>query len=362
MAAAPRPGAVTAWNPAAAVTGRLLLAALAGFAALLLLARAAGVPAGTVLQALVQGAAGTPAAVSETLLHTAPILLAGLAAAWAFRGGLFNIGGEGQLLWGALAAAWVGQAPGFSAPLHAGLALAAGAAAGAAWAYPAALLKVRRGTPEVASTLLLNFVALHLTGWLANGPLHAPGEQSARTAAVRAEALLPSLSGSRLHFGVLIAAAAAVLLFLLLRLSRHGFQITTVGANPAAAAACGIARDRLWTRILLESGALAGLAGAIEVLGVHRFFQAGFSPGYGFEGIAAALLAMSHPLLLLLSSLFMAGLANGAVEVEIATGLSKHMVTLLQAILIIIVAVRVSPKSSIAWIISRAGRLNRAAR
>lgn len=297
---------------------------------------------GTALSALVGGAVGSPFAWSGSLRNAVPILFTGLAVGWAFRAGLFNIGAEGQLLWGALAAAWVGTALRLPPMLHLPVALAAGAAAGAIWAWPAAALKLKRGTPEVLSTLLLTFIAQQLTTWLANGPLHGPGEQGARTAAIHSSAYLPMIEGGglRIHSGLPLAVVTAIALGIWLARGRFGFQVRIVGQNPDAARAADIPVDRIRTLVLLQSGALAGLAGAVEVLGALHFFQAGFSPGYGYEGIPVAILAGSQPIGVVLAAFFWGALANGAVEMESAVGLSHYLVMVIQGLVVVAVAAR----------------------
>jgi simple sugar transport system permease protein len=341
----------------------VLRLAAAVFLALVLVAglsAAAGAPPVRAIQSLLAEAFGSPFVWTGTLLHAVPILLTGLAVAWAFRAGLFNIGAEGQFLWGALAAAWVGAAVKLPAPLHLPLALAAGAAAGALWAWPAALLKARRGTPEVLTTLLLSFVAVHLTTWAANGPLHAPDQQGARTAAIAATAQLPVLlAGTRLHTGLPLALLAAALLAAVLARTRFGFQLRVVGRNPEAARASNIPVERTWSRVLLQSGALAGLAGAVEVLGVHHYFQAGFSPGYGYEGIAVAILGGATPGGTVLAAVLLGGLANGvvgmAVDLNLSSEVARSMAGVVQAVVVLAVAIRRWPRTGARWPGRRSG-------
>jgi simple sugar transport system permease protein len=276
------------------------------------------------------------------LLRAVPILLTGLGVAWAFRAGLFNIGAEGQLLWGALAAAWVGSFRSLPPGVHLPLALLAGALAGGIWAWPAALLKSRRGTPEVLSTLLLGFIAEYLTTYLANGPLHGRGEQGARTADLLPSALLPPLEvgGLHLHWGLPLALVVAGGLSLVYWRSRFGFQLQIVGRSPDAARAVNINVKRVWTLALVQSGALAGLAGAIQILGALHYFQARFSPGYGFEGIPVAILGANQPAGAVLAALFWGGLANGAVEMESRVGVSRYLVVVIQALVVLVVAAK----------------------
>ncbi|MFN3650461.1 MAG: ABC transporter permease [Armatimonadota bacterium] len=336
---------------AAGIALRVLLVAAVVVGVTAALAALARVSPALAVRSLLTGAFGDPFdgspslayAWSGTLRNATPILLTGLAVAWAFRGGLFNIGAEGQLLWGAMAAAWVGHKLALPAALHLPAALLAGGLAGALWAWPAALLKTRRGVSEVVTTLLLNWVALHLTAWLASGPLHDPAQQAPRTAAVKATAVLPALGSSHLHAGLLVGLALAVVLALVLARHRFGFQLRMIGQNPEACRSAGIRVDRVWTAALLQSGALAGLAGAVEVLAVHSYFQVGFSPGYGYDGIAVAILGASHPAGVAAAAVFWGGLANGAVEMEADTQLSRHLVSILQALVILTAAVRAWP-------------------
>ncbi len=326
---------------------RIVLAVAVALCLAALLPALVRVPPGKAVGALLTGAFGQPGnlratqfAWAGTLLRTVPILLTGLSVGIAFRAGLFNIGAEGQLLWGALAAAWVGAVWNLPPALHIAVAAGAGALAGALWAWPAAALKVRRQAPEVVTTLLLTFVAVNATTYLASHPLHDPTQQGPRTASVLPTALFPTVPGTRLHLGLLISPGVAVLAALLLQRTRFGFQLEVVGRNAAAAESAGISVPRVQTRALQLSGAVAGLAGAAEVLGVHRYFLAGFSPGYGYEGIAVAVLGGNTPAGIVVAALFWGGLANGAVEMEVSAGVSRHLVTVIQALVIITVAVR----------------------
>lgn len=286
------------------------------------------------------GAFGSRNNAAETLVRATPILMTGLAVGWAFRAGLFNIGAEGQLRWGALAAAWVGHAVRLPASLHVPLALAVGALAGALWAFPAALLKVRRGAPEVVTTLLLTFIAVNLTTFLAAHPLHDPAQQGPRTAEIHPSAVLPPFAPTRAHAGILVAVVVAAGLAAALHRSGFGFRLGAVGSNPEAARSSGIDVHRTWTAALLQSGALAGLAGAIEVMALHHYFQHDISPGYGFEGITVAILGGNHPAGIVASALFLGALANGAVRLELDTGISRYLAAVIQALVVLVVAVR----------------------
>ncbi|MBM3457724.1 MAG: ABC transporter permease [Armatimonadetes bacterium] len=351
MSSGPRVGSES-WlaqrrRQAGQLLGRACLAAALAVALVGLLPALVGVRPEAAVRALLVGAVGEPGnarniqfAWTGTLLRTVPILLTGLSVGWAFRAGLFNIGAEGQLLWGALAAAWLGAAVPLPSALHIPLCLLGGAVAGAAWAWPTALLKTRRQVPEVVTTLLLSLIAGHLTTFVATHPLHDPTQQGPRTADILPSAYLPTPPGSRLHLGLLLALLVATGLIAVLVRARSGFQMEIVGRNAAAAHSAGVDVGKVWTNSLLVSGALAGLAGAIEVLGIHHFFLAGFSPGYGYEGIAVAVLGGNFPVGILFAALFWGGLANGAVELEVTAGVSRRLVTVVQALVILAVAVR----------------------
>jgi simple sugar transport system permease protein len=291
-----------------------------------------------VAAALLQGALGSRYNVSETLIAAIPLLLTGLSVALAFRARLFNIGAEGQLLAGAIAATWAGVLHGVPVPVHLPLVLFAGSLAGALWAGIAALLRIRRGVPEVLSTLLLNFVALQMVAWMVRGPLQEAARafpQSDKIAVPARLALLlpatPLEPATRLHAGVFLALALAGGVWFYLRATAGGFALRAVGAGPAAAEAAGIPVNRTLARTFLLSGALSGLAGAIQISGVTYFLGDRYSPGYGYTAIAVALLAGLSPLALIPSALFFGALTAGSATVQQA-GVSSVVVQVLQAI------------------------------
>lgn len=326
------------------IAGRLADALLfAGFVfvGLLLLAlviRLAGASPIAVARALARGALDSRYDRAETLVAAIPLLLAGLGVALAFRAQLFNIGGEGQFLVGAVAAAWAGVSRGVPAPVHLPLVLAAGALAGALWSGVAGALRIRRGVPEVLSTLLLNFVALQLVAWMVRGPLQETQRQFPQTDKIAVPARLALLQGTtlsepatRLHAGLFLALACAALVWFYLTWTAGGFALRAVGAGPLAAVAAGIRVDRTrWTTFLL-GGALSGLAGAVQISGVTYFLSDRYSPGYGYSAIAVALLAGLSPGRLILSALFFGALTAGSATVQQA-GISSNVVLVLEAI------------------------------
>ncbi len=269
------------------------------------------------LGALVQGSLGSPnVLLSITLVRAVPLILTGLAVALAFRAGVWNIGAEGQLYAGAVAGTAVGLAVSEGMPpwLAIPLVLVAGGVAGAAWAAVPAVLKLRSGVGEVITTLLMNFVAIHLAAWLVHGPMQERRGVFPQSDAVAEVARLPALvPGSRLHLGFAFAVLLAVALWGFLRFTAAGFRVRAVGANPEAARVAGRIRSRrtlLW--VFLGSGALAGLGGAVEIAGVHFRLYEGLSPGYGYTAIAVALLAGLSPLGVLITGSLFGALEGGA--------------------------------------------------
>jgi len=289
--------------------------------------------------ALVHGSIGSGYAItSGTLVRATPVILTGLSVAIAFRAGVFNIGGEGQLLAGAAAAAAVSQLPMVgSSVVSSWIALIAGAGAGGLWAGLAALLRARFRVLEVISTILLNFVALNLVGYLVRGPLQEPLHIYPQSATIAAAARLPRiLPASRLHAGFLIAVAAAIVAWWVVRYTAGGFRLRAVGANPDAAyVAGGISVPRTTTTAFIASGALAGLAGAIELTGVTFALYENISPGYGYTGIAVALLARLDPLGVVASGLVFGALEAGSAAMQRDAGVPSVVVSIVEALIVL---------------------------
>jgi ABC-type uncharacterized transport system permease subunit len=300
-------------------------------------------------EGLWEGCCGSPRALSETLVWTTPYIFTGLAVALAFHGGLFNIGAEGQLALGALAAAWLGYAlPGLVGPLpaviHLPLVLLGGALAGGAWGAIPGWLKARTGAHEVINTIMLNYVALLGVSYLLNGALRDPNPLNviARTPEIALAARLPRLDADlRLHAGMLLALAMAGLVWWGLYRTPFGFAIRTVGANPAAARVAGMPVGGLMVAALALSGALAGLAGAVEVAGLHYRHELGFSLGYGFDAITVALLARAHPLGVVPAALLLGALRNGAARMQFLAGVPIDLVLVLEGLILLLVAAEV---------------------
>jgi ABC-type uncharacterized transport system permease subunit len=307
---------------------RALLAALSCAGAILLLALAAaafGHWPGLVLRTMLEGSIGSRFAIEGTLLKSIPLLLTGLSVVIAFRAGAWNIGAEGQFIVGAMAAL-------VASPWGNVAALIAAALAGAAWASIASLMRLWRNAPEVLTTILLNFIAIHLLGWCVNGPLR---ESSARyPQSDLAAASLPVMGG--VHVGFPVAIIIAVASWWMLYRTTEGLRLRATGFNPEAARYAGIKVGAQLMRAMAISGAIAGLAGAIELLGVtHRLFER-FAAGYGYSGIAVALLGQLHPLACIASALFFAALTTGAGELQRTAGLSSTIATFGQAVVILV--------------------------
>ena len=288
----------------------------------------------TVLQALVTGAFGTRMNLASTLVKTVPLLLTGLSVALAFRAGLFNIGGEGQLTVGALSAAWLGGLGlNLPAPLYLLLVLAASAGAGAIWGALPGWLRARRGVHEVINTILMNHIAIQAADYLVTGPLKA-GDYAARTRSIAPRAALPVLWEAppiTVSFGILLALLACIASAWFLFRTASGYEIRAVGQGPAAAEAAGIPTPRILVCSMALAGGLAGMAGGIEVCGVHHTFYAQFSPGYGFDGIAVALLARTHPLGVVPAALLFGALRTADRWLQLAAGVPRDLVVIVQA-------------------------------
>ena len=289
--------------------------------------------------AAAQGAFGSPFAImSATLKRATPILMLGLAVAVAFRAGVLNIGAEGQFLAGAASACALGLAVGGGTGRSVVVAeLCAGIIVGGCWAGIAAWLKRRFDIMEVVSTLLLNFVALNLVGYLIRGPLQEPTGAYPQSAVLDPVARLPLLfSGQRLHAGFVLALGAALVAWWFFRSTAAGFRIRITGASRHAAATAGLVDvDRVQTLALVGSGALAGLAGACEVTGVTYALYEGLSPGYGYTAIAVALLGGLNPLGIIVSSILFGALGAGADAMQRDAGVPAEFASVAAALVIL---------------------------
>jgi simple sugar transport system permease protein len=283
---------------------------------------------------ILSGSLGSLFAVGETLARATPLMLTGLAAALAFRARLWNIGGEGQLYLGAVAAVALGSGLVEAPPvLLVPLVVLGGALAGALLMLGPAWLKVRLGVDEVVTTLLLNFVALLFVGMLLEGPMRDPMSMGwPQSAAMLDAASLPKLvPRTRVHAGLLLALVAGLAVWFLVQRTVWGFEIRAVGANAEAARFAGMPVERVMLRVAALSGALAGLAGVGEVAGLKGYLTHDLSPGYGYAGIVVAMLAGTHPLGVLVAALFIAAVFVGADSMSRAIGVSSYIANLIVA-------------------------------
>ncbi|MGE0799534.1 MAG: ABC transporter permease [Lautropia sp.] len=321
----------------------LLLAPLAAVAVTLavcaLLVAWAGAPVGRTYLLLLEGGFGSRFALTETLTRATPLILTGLAAAVAFRARLFNIGAEGQFYAGALAAVAVGGlhgGAGWPLPdaLLFGLMLAAAMLAGALLLLVPAWLKTRLAVDEVVTTLLLNFIVLLFVSMMLDGPMKDPGALGwPQSVAVKPELELGRLlEKSRLHTGFLWALGAALLLALIGRATALGFEMRAVGESPRAAGFLGIAVGAVVLKTALISGALAGLAGAVEVAGRTGYVTLDMSPGYGYGGIVIAMLAGLSPLRVVVAAIFVAGVLVGADSMSRVVGVPNYIADVIVAV------------------------------
>lgn len=293
-------------------------------------------------RAMLAGSLGGLTELGRTLEKATPLVLTGLAVAFAFKAGLFNIGGQGQLLIGSAFAAWVGFEFGLPAPVHIPLGLLVGALAAAVLGIVAGALKAYRGAHEVIVTIMLNYVAANLTDWLVSrdGPWLDPPETNpsnlARSPAIAESAEIPRVQ--ELPLGFLVAVGAAVLIWWLLARTTFGFQIRTVGANRFAATYAGIHVAHVTVVTLAISAGLAGLGGAIQTQGVNGRFEPGFQTGLGFEGITIALLARTNPLGVIPAALLIGAMDAGSTQMQSRAGVEPEVIGVIQAFILFFVA------------------------
>jgi general nucleoside transport system permease protein len=292
---------------------------------------------------LIEGSLGGVDKIVNTLVNAAPLILCGLAVGVGFKGGLFNIGVQGQFLLGAVFAVGVGaelaDAPVFVAVP---LAIAVGTLAGAFWGFIPGALKAWTGAHEVVTTIMLNFIGASIVAFLVLGPFLAPGFSFARTGDL-GNAALPALPDlglglSRLHIGVLIAFMAVPVMSWLLNRSTIGFEIRTVGANPDAARYAGIRPRFMIILTMTLSGLLAGLAGSVELLGTSQYMIASYGTSVGFDAITVALLGRSNPVGILFSGLLLGALRAGSGAMQVEARIPVELVDVIQAVILLFLA------------------------
>ena len=281
--------------------------------------------------------------ITETLTFATPLIAAGLGVGLAFRVGLFNIGGRGQMLIAAACAGWVGWSFQLPAPLHLVLAILAGVVGGAVWGGIVGLLKARTGAHEVIVTIMLNFVALYLVMFLLRTPglLQAPGTNNPISPAVMPSAILPKLFGPgfNLHWGFIVVIAATVYVAYLLNRSSLGFKFRAVGANPNAARVAGIDVKSMYVYAMLISGGLVGLAGVNQMLGtVTSGFSSGIDAGIGFDAITVALLGRSKPWGIFAAGILFGAFKAGGFSMQASQGVPIDIVVVVQALIVLLIA------------------------
>lgn len=287
---------------------------------------------------LFNGALGSNYALGVTANKAAPLILTALGFLVTARTGVFNIGLEGQLYIGALGAAIVGSSIDLPRAIHLPLCILAAVVGGALWGALPALLRIRRGVNEIVSSLLLNYVAILLTGYLISDPLRDPGSIFPQTRAIEESAKLPILlGGTRLNAGVIVTLMAAAIVFWLLRFSRLGYEMRTVGGNPRAAEFANISSNRSIFAAFLISGALAGVGGAVEMLGSQFRLVENFSDGIGFTGIVVALLGALSAVGSVIAGTFFGILISGANQMERVLGISANLVIVIQGAAVLFV-------------------------
>lgn len=337
-----QPTAQWAQGPAVPVVSVVVALVLGG-----LFVRVSGNDPFAAYAALLRGAFGTAYDVTETLLIAVPLTLAGLSVAVAFRTGLFNIGAQGQLLVGAVAAGAAGARFGdLPAVALLPLTLLAGVLAGAGYGAVAGWLKAARGVNEVITTIMQNYLVVFVMHWLLqNGPMTAPNALGTPASApIGAGAVLPVIVPnelvplSRLHAGVLLAAVAVVVFWLLLWRTSLGYELRAVGLGARAAAQAGIDPGRRVVVAMAIAGGFAGLAGMIQVSGLfHRVFD-GFSSGFGFDAIAVALLGKNSPVGIALAAVLFGAFARGGTIMQSNADISSHLVEVVEAIVLFVIA------------------------
>lgn len=289
--------------------------------------------------AMLVGAFGDIFGIGQTFTQATPIIFTALAFLFAFKCGLFNIGAEGQLLIGGFTAAVVGisfkSLPAF---IHLPMAMLAGAAGGALWGFVPAALKAKLGAHEVITTMMLSYVALYLTSYMVNYPLKAPGWVP-QTVLVNPSAELPCiLPPTQLSASFLLALILSGVTAYVLKRTTIGYEVRAIGLNPSAAENSGINIKRGVILALVISGAMAGLGGAGEVLGVHRRFIDGFSPGYGWDGLAVALIGGLNPYGVILAAILFGALRSGGMVMNRVTGVPLDIIYILQSLVVLFVA------------------------
>ena len=297
--------------------------------------------------------------ISETLTYAAPLVFTGLSVALAFRGGLFNIGGQGQAVIGCITAAVAGFALPLPVVIHVLVALLAGLVGGALWGFIPGILKARTGAHEVITTIMLNYTAgLFLTWLILQNGVQDPNRTDAISKTVDSSAQLASFGGAlRVNLGIVLAVLVTAAIAWLLSRSAFGFEVRAVGANPAAAKTAGISVAKTYTLLMVVAGALAGLGGATQVLGTAHALTPAVAGNIGFDGLLVALLGRNRPWGTLLAAILFGALRAGGNRMQSFSGISLELVTVLQALIVIFIAAPALVKTIFHLRAARAARL-----
>lgn len=317
----------------------VLIALLIGCVVLL----ASGINPLIAYRALFFGAFGNLRNTFDTLGRATPIIFTGLAIGFAFRGGMFNIGAEGQLAAGAICAAIAGYALKLPMIIHLPVSILAGMAGGMAWAAIPAVLRAKKGVHEVISTIMMNYIAIHVGGFLierlrTNEMPQTPDVLSSARL-MKVSEITSAVKNTNLNMGFLIAIICAVILAVVISRTVFGYELRAMGFSPLAAEDSGININKKIIIIMLLSGMFAGLAGTERVLGVHRTYVAGISTNYGFEGIAVALLAKNNPIGIIFSAILFGALSSGGQYMSFETNASIDIVGIIQGLIILFAAI-----------------------
>lgn len=288
----------------------------------------------TALQSLVTGAFGSKANIGTTLTKATPLIFTGLCACFAYKCGVFNLGGEGQFIMGSIAACCVTLLTGVTGPAAIVLALVAAGVVGGLWGFLPGILKIARGQNEMIISIMFNYIATLLMGvvytnWLRDGSVP-------QTQAVPKESQLPRIfPGMRVTWGFVIAIAIGLIVFYFLYRTSGGFKLRAVGINATAARFNGFPVRRLMLMSFIISGAIAGVGGGAELLGTQFRLINGFAAGYGFDGVAMALIGQLHPIATIFVAIFFAALRAGATTMQAATGVPTSVSDIIQALVIV---------------------------
>ncbi|MCF8000771.1 MAG: ABC transporter permease [Halanaerobiales bacterium] len=278
---------------------------------------------------------------SQALVQTSPLLFTGIAVAFAFQASVYNIGAEGQFLAGAIMATWAGVSF-YNLPsiIMIPIVILAGAIGGGIWGFIPGYLKAKYNVSEIITTIMFNFIAIRLIGYLVKGPLKTPEKNVPQSAKIAKTAILPTImEGSHLHIGFILGLIIAVALFIIIFKTYFGYEIRAIGSNPKAAALNGIKVNKTMVTTMIISGAIAGIGGAIQITGVSYILYEGLSPGYGYTAVAVSLLANSNPLGVIISSFVFGVLRTGASAMQRVANVSSVIVSVIEGTIVILIVV-----------------------